>query len=400
MELGNRVMADQLAFALITPYTIRKSRTGAVITRLLGRTSAELVAAQMFAPTRAVAEQYAASINPADDPEEEMYRQLIRDYILQNLTPDSNGRRHRVLFLAFKGKAACDQISRVTGHIRISCNTGETIRDTYSDLVIDEDGAVRYFEPAVLTISTQDPNEDSLQLWLDFAETQPALLEKICVYERPAEVEQTLVLIKPDSLGEQSSRPGAIIDMFSRTGLRIIGCKVCHVSVAQALEFYGPVKPALCRKIAPGIGARARQILERDLDFKLPESAETSLAEHVGIPFAEDQFERIVEFMSGLRPGDVPAAERGRPGRAKCVALTYEGEDAVHKIRDVLGPTDPTKAPSGTVRREFGSDIMVNTAHASDSPESARREMAILQMKEGNFVSIVRRALEECGNHG
>ena len=75
----------------------------------------------------------------------------------------------------------------------------------------------------------------------------------------------------------------------------------------------------------------------------------------------------------------------------------YEGEDAVGKIRDVLGPTDPTKAPDGTVRREFGSDVMVNTAHASDSPENARREMRILGMAEGNFVPIVSQALSEAG---
>jgi len=45
------------------------------------------------------------------------------------------------------------------------------------------------------------------------------------------------------------------------------------------------------------------------------------------------------------------------------------------KIREVLGPTDPAKAPPGSIRREFGSTIMVNAAHASDSPDNARREM-------------------------
>jgi nucleoside diphosphate kinase len=73
----------------------------------------------------------------------------------------------------------------------------------------------------------------------------------------------------------------------------------------------------------------------------------------------------------------------------------YEGENAVRKIRDVLGPTDPTKAPGGTVRSEFGSNIMVNTAHASDSAENARREMGILKLHEGNFLPIVNKALAE-----
>jgi nucleoside diphosphate kinase len=61
----------------------------------------------------------------------------------------------------------------------------------------------------------------------------------------------------------------------------------------------------------------------------------------------------------------------------------------VAKIRDVLGPTDPSKAPPGSIRREFGSNIMVNAAHASDSPENAAREIGIVKVGENNFRSIV-----------
>ena len=71
------------------------------------------------------------------------------------------------------------------------------------------------------------------------------------------------------------------------------------------------------------------------------------------------------------------------------MVLIYEGENAVSKIRDVLGPTDPTKAPGGTIRREFGSNIMVNTAHASDSPENAKREMGIVRITENNCCKII-----------
>ena len=66
--------------------------------------------------------------------------------------------------------------------------------------------------------------------------------------------------------------------------------------------------------------------------------------------------------------------------------LTYQPNV---KIRDVLGPTDPSKAPPGSVRREFGSNIMVNAAHASDSVESAQREMAIVNVGENNFRAVV-----------
>jgi nucleoside diphosphate kinase len=55
----------------------------------------------------------------------------------------------------------------------------------------------------------------------------------------------------------------------------------------------------------------------------------------------------------------------------------------------VLGPTDPAKAPHGTIRREFGETIMVNAAHASDSADNAKREMGIVQISENNFRSTV-----------
>jgi nucleoside diphosphate kinase len=61
----------------------------------------------------------------------------------------------------------------------------------------------------------------------------------------------------------------------------------------------------------------------------------------------------------------------------------------VRKIRDILGPTDPSKAPPGSIRREFGQTVMVNAAHASDSEENARREMAIVNVGENNFQQLV-----------
>ena len=69
--------------------------------------------------------------------------------------------------------------------------------------------------------------------------------------------------------------------------------------------------------------------------------------------------------------------------------IIYEGENAVRKIRDVLGPTDPLKAPDGTIRREFGSSVMVNSAHASDSTESYEREKEIIKTEENSMVSII-----------
>ena len=104
----------------------------------------------------------------------------------------------------------------------------------------------------------------------------------------------------------------------------------------------------------------------------------------------DNQFDNIMRFMTGHAPSEVKTdAERQRPGTQKCIALVYEGVNAVRKIRDVLGPTDPSTAPPGSIRREFGSNITVNAAHASDSVENARREMAIVNPGENNFRRVV-----------
>ena len=98
--------------------------------------------------------------------------------------------------------------------------------------------------------------------------------------------------------------------------------------------------------------------------------------------------------MSGHTQAECDPAQLDQPGTEKCIALIYEGVSAIRKIRDVLGPTDPSKAPPGSVRREFGQNIMVNAAHASDSEESAVREMGIVNVGENNLRAVVEAA---CG---
>jgi len=83
------------------------------------------------------------------------------------------------------------------------------------------------------------------------------------------------------------------------------------------------------------------------------------LQEKLGIEKGRKAWEDIVEFMSGRRPSECPADLRNQPGTEKCLALIYQGEDAVRKIREVLGPTDPAKAPHGTIRREWRHFDMV-----------------------------------------
>ncbi len=386
-------MAEELSYILVTPYTIAKSRTGGVIARLLSRLDLELITARMFAPTREFAEQYAESIRNSNAYTRKSTADLLADYVLRNFSPST--RRHRVILLLFRGENATRKLSDIAGALyqenrSLESITGETIRDTYADLIMSEDDPpqVQYFEPAVLTPRNQTDAVRNMRIFADFIKDEPALIENMR-YPDPSKIERTLVIIKPDNWMYASSRPGTIIDMFSRTGLRVISCKVHRMSVAEGLEFYGPVKNVLRQKLAPVYGEKAASTLEQEFNIKLSESTLRALTDSFGIEYAEDQFSQIIEFMSGRRPEECPVDELNTPGDVKCMVLVYEGENAVAKIRDVLGPTDPTKAPGGTVRREFGRNVMVNTAHASDSVESAKREMQVLKITQNNASQVL-----------
>jgi nucleoside diphosphate kinase len=266
-------------------------------------------------------------------------------------------------------------------------------RDTYADLVREPDGSVSYFEPAVLTPHSQAEAEANLRIFVDFMRKTDNVVHNMR-YPDPKKIEKTLVIIKPDNWRARSTRPGSIIDMLSRTGLRIVGMKVFQMSTADALEFYGDVKSALEKKLAPSATEKAIEVLEREFAFKLDEQSRKELLKSFGVSYANYQFGSIVEFMSGRRPENVPLEEMDRSGTVKSMILVYEGEQAVMKIRDVLGPTDPRQAPGGTVRRDFGSDIMVNAVHASDSPESAERECGIVRINSNDFCLLVERYLD------
>src|SRR5947209_15278098 len=95
------------------------------------------------------------------------------------------------------------------------------------------------------------------------------ILQKVIEYPAGREVEKTLVLIKPDNFKFPNLRPGGVIEVFSRSGLFIVGFKVHRMTVAQAEEFYGPVLPVLEQKLGPASG--------------------------------RDNWEGIVEFMAGRR---------------------------------------------------------------------------------------------------
>ena len=252
-------MAQQLAYVLITPYTLHKSRTGGIIARLITRTGLELVAARMFAPSAELVQQYSDAVVSAADPQDRRIQELIRDYILTNLGPDpKTGRRRRVMMLLFSGEEAVRKIRSVIGNISADRRGGETIRDTYGDLILDDHDQVRYFEPAVLASPSADEAVHKLKLWAQYSDTDGGVVKDTLSYP-PGEIPQrTLVLIKPDNFRFATGRPGNVIDFLSRTGLYIVGIKVHRMSVAQAAEFYGPVREVLRTKLKD-IVAAARQ---------------------------------------------------------------------------------------------------------------------------------------------
>ncbi|MDQ2867772.1 MAG: nucleoside-diphosphate kinase [Verrucomicrobiota bacterium] len=346
---------QELSYAIVTPYSMRKSRTGGIISRLISRSGLEIVGARMFAPSEELVQRYAETIVTATEPRHRATQEMIREYVLKNFTGSKGGQRARVMLLVFRGEDAMEKIHSVVGHIVHERTSGETIRDTYGDYIADDAGNVSYFEPAVLTSFDPAAVERDLKLWAEFSDKDGGILDQVIEFPAGANVEKTLVLIKPDNFKFPNSRPGGVIDVFSRTGLYIVGFKVHRMSVAQAEEFYGPVLPVLEEKLGAEKGRRA--------------------------------WEDVVQFMSGGRPS--ASADKAAPGSEKCIAIVYQGVDAVKKIREVLGPTDPSKAPPGSIRKEFGQSIMVNAAHASDSAENAQREMKIVQVAENNLKPLV-----------
>ncbi len=383
-------MPQELAYVIITPYSLHKSRTGGILSRLITRTGLDLVAARMFAPSAELVQKYSAAIVSANDPQDRRIQELIHTYILENLMPDpKTGRRRRLMMLLFRGDDAVRKTRSVIGNISAERRGGETIRDTYGDLIIDKDDQVKYFEPAVLAAPNVEEAELKGRLWASYSDADGGIVEDTLVYPAGERPQRTLVLIKPDNFRFPTGRPGNVIDFFSRTGLYIVGIKVHQMSVAEACEFYGPVKEVLRTRLKDVVAGKAKVAIEKELGFKVPAAEEKQLGDILGPIFGDNQFENIVRFMAGRAPSECTPEQLTQPGTEKCIALVYEGVEAVRKIRDVLGPTDPSKAPPGSIRREFGQTIMVNAAHASDSEENAQRELGIIRVADNNFRRVV-----------
>ena len=127
-------------------------------------------------------------------------------------------------------------------------------------------------------------------------------------------VERTLAIVKPDAVG--TGNLGNVIAMIEAAGMKVLGLRMTRLSLAQAQAFYA---------------------VHRDRPF-----------------YAE-----LTTFMSS---GPV-------------VVAALEGEGAIARWRELMGPTDSKKAGPDTVRGRYGAGIQLNAVHGSDAPETAAVEL-------------------------
>jgi len=130
-------------------------------------------------------------------------------------------------------------------------------------------------------------------------------------------MERTLGLIKPDAVAKQAFGP--ILSAVTEAGLKILAVKSIRLSHLEAAGFY---------------------------------------AVHKDRPF----FGELVEYMTS----------------GPIAAMVLEGDNAIGRWRDLMGPTDATKAPPETIRGRFGTSLQNNAVHGSDAPETAAFEIGYL----------------------
>jgi nucleoside-diphosphate kinase len=128
-------------------------------------------------------------------------------------------------------------------------------------------------------------------------------------------MQKTFVIFKPDCM--EKRLVGTVLSRFEAAGFEVVGCKMARLTPTLLREHYAHVADK---------------------------------------PFYPD----IEQFMSS------------RP----VIMIALRGKDVVQKVRDLLGPTDSRKAAKGTIRGDFGTEMMKNVVHASDSDENAQVELA------------------------
>jgi nucleoside diphosphate kinase len=364
------------AYVLTTPYSLLKSRTGGILARILSITNLDLRAVKIFAPSDRMVDDYFTAFKK--DRLSEHNRDLFLKYINQNLRADNPSRiGNRCMLLVFEGRDAAGIIRRIVGHITHKPK-GDTLRGTFGDFISHGNTQI-YFEPAVLCASDEEAAREHLAVFKKYAYKDGGIITH-CLpdSEKEKERETTLVMLKPDNFRKKSSRPGNIIDMFSKTGLYIVGAKLVQFSVAQAEDFYSPLRELMETLLEKIVRKRIKDIFISELPFEISPDDLDYIARRLRKNNAVYEFNRVIEYITGLNPTLISKNDYHTPSKEKCLAILYHGVDAVNKIRDKLGATDPQLAEEGTVRSEFGHDILRNGVHASDSTRNALRERKIV----------------------
>jgi len=327
---------------------------------------------------------------------EDPVRGAFIDYVDENLRRDNPlGLSNRCMILLFEGENAFrhlmdDVVGRASPRV-----TGHTVRGTYGDFIRDANGRIRHFEPAVITGPTPELSVEHLRLLAQYSESDGGILTGRCKYPPGSNIETCLIIIKPDNFEKPTRRPGNIIDVFSRTGLRIVGTKLFGMTVAQAEDFYGPLKSLFLTRLKPNLTQETYARLHNAFAFPFNMADAERIADMLAERNAVAELNRIVEYMTGVNPEEVPdPKQKAAASRSKCLVMLYEGDNAISRIRRYLGSTDPTKAEPATVRSEYGRDLMRNGAHASDTVASSKRERKIIGMWEEKPESDFKKVIE------
>ena len=374
-------MKKELTYALITPYSLLKSRTGGIISRLLSLSDLELVGARMYTPSDKFLDEYIKTIETQKM--KTVWKNAMIDYVNNMLRKNNKlGMANRAMLLLFEGKNAVDVLhNNVIGSASDPLR-GNTIRGTYGDSIRASDGKVEYFEPAVLTSADKAANINQLKLFAKYSLSDGGILEKAVKFPKNKKPETSLIILKP--FEKHDPRTGNIIDMISRTGFYMVGVKLLDLSTKQAKEFYGPVKDffnsSFDDKFKPILVENLRASLnQKDFSFELTDETLNKMAGQLKKPTVEGEFGKILQYMTGSAPSAFAETKKTGDGKHTiCLALLYQGINTIKTIRELLGATDPKKAKYSSIRRFYGLDILRNAVHASDSTKSVIRERKII----------------------
>ena len=398
-------MKKELTYALITPYSLLKSRTGGIISRLLSLSDLELVGARMYTPSDKFLDEYIKTIETQKM--KTVWKNAMIDYVNNMLRKNNKlSMANRAMLLLFEGKNAVDVLhNNVIGSASDPLR-GNTIRGTYGDSIRASDGKVEYFEPAVLTSADKAANINQLKLFAKYSLSDGGILEKAVKFPKNKKPETSLIILKP--FEKHDPRTGNIIDMISRTGFYMVGVKLLDLSTKQAEEFYGPVKDffnsSFDDKFKPKLVENLRASLDqKDFSFELTDEIMNKMADQMKKPTVEGEFGNILQYMTGRTPSAFAETKKTIDGKQTiCIAILYQGINTIKTIRELLGATDPKKAKYSSIRRFYGLDILRNAVHASDSPASVIRERKIIgfnkEKKTSDINQIINRYIKNSGS--